>query len=400
MKTERFTVLRDGLKIHGIAYLSSENDAKKAPALILSHGFLCNYTCFEFFGEKFCEYGMNVFCYNFCGGSSKDEFEYKSDGDSRDMCISSEIADLTAVFEYVQGLPYVDSSSIYLMGESQGAFVSGLTAAKLQEKIKKLIMIYPAVCIPDHARRGVLGGGNYDPKNPPQEIELPATTLGKGFHDDVVEWDAYSKLAEYKGPVLLIQGTDDDIVVPQYQYIVKDSFDKTDKNVTHRCKLQIIRGMGHATLSPYRETIVDSVRQFIEDKEEILTFRIIVTKVETVENPQVPDKFSDRTEKLHFQDVYFTGYSECDLFTGTVTEGVDHQIYDGDECLQMLAEYTFVGVDSDGQTCRLDVVNKKGGIDWKPVIKTDSEKLKWLESTDLTAVVEAGALGPTIRIYK
>lgn len=404
MKTDKFTVIRDGLKINGLEHL---NDNEKAPCIIMSHGFQCNYAGFDYYAEKFYEYGFSVFRFNFCGGSSRDDFEGKSDGDSRDMCLSSEVKDLLTVFDYVEKTAG-EERDIYLLGESQGAFVSGLAAARLGCKVKKLIMIFPAVCIPDHARRGTLGGAKYDPKNPPEEMVLPLTTIGKKFHEDVVELDAYSELAKYPGETLIIQGTDDDIVVPQYQYIVKDWFDKTDVTAKHRCQLQMVRNMGHMCHPDYIEGLFASMRMFIEEKREVLTFRIIITELINLDgqenklpnNANVSDKGT-----LHFQDILFTGYSEGDLFTGTITKGVDHQIYNGNECLQMRAEYTFSGVDMDGNPCTIDVINKKEleceqtFNDWKPEIKTDSEKLKWLENTELTAVLEGGKLGPTIRVY-
>lgn len=440
MKTELFTVIRDGLKINGIVYKSEllndgASDSEKAPALIISHGFQCNYAGFEYYGQRFSEYGFNVFCFNFCGGSSRDDFDRKSDGDSRDMCLTSEIADLTAVFNYVKEQAYVDTNSIYLMGESQGAFVSGLTAAKLKELVKKLVMIYPAVCIPDHARRGTLGGASYDPKNPPEEMVLPLTTIGKKFHDDAVGRDAYSELAKYKGQTLIIQGTDDDIVTPQYQYLVKNVFDLTDEKTdgkadeivdcqdksnensgkdkqniagnntkmqnNHRCRLQMVRNMGHMVSEAYRESVVDNILQFIEDREEIMNFRIICTHVDSLDdNDKIEVAGLAEDEKpVHRQDVFFTGYCESDLFTGCITSGVDHQAYQGNKCIQMSAEYTFSGVDSDGEKCEMRVCNKKQGEHWKPEIRTDSNVLNWLNGAELTAVVEGGDLGPTIRIY-
>jgi len=418
MVIEKFSVYREELKINGIAYLCDAINDKKVPTIVMSHGFQCNYMGFEYYSKRFCEYGFAVFCYNFCGGSSRDDFEGKSDGDSRDMCISSEIADLCTVLEYVKEKEYVDKDNIYLLGESQGALVSGLTAAKLKDEIKKLIMIFPAVCIPDHARRGMLGGGKYDPKNPPEEMVLPLTTIGKAFHNDVVDMDVYSLLSEYNGEVLLIQGTDDDIVVPQYQYLVKQIFDATDEamgysgedSVTgltnHRCSLQMVRDMGHMSHPDYIEGLFASMRQFVRGKKEILTFRIIVTALKDLDETMKESSDGSKELNFHYQDVYFTGYCESELFSGTIARGVDHQIYCGDECIQMLAEYTFEGVDRDGHYAKLEVVNKLDGnqdgvfYDWKPEIRTDCESLKWLNNLNLTAVVENGRLGPTIRIYK
>ena len=411
MKTEQFTVFRDNMKIHGLAYMSNTADkntddgtVKQAPAIIMSHVFLGNYRGFEYFAETFCELGYNVYTFNFCCGSDETDPMMRSDGESTDLCIEGEINDLLAVYNYVTLQNCVKTDEIYLWGESQGALVSGLAAARLQDKVKKLIMIFPAVCIPDHARRGTLGGANYDPKNPPETMPTDRTTLGRAFHDGVKDMDVYSELAKFKGETILIQGDMDSIVVPEYQYLVKDLFDKTDKNVetdsltglpNHRLSFQMVRGMDHWTGGEHREGLAESIKFFLENRQEILTFRIIVTNV-------VPLDDNDRTNKkdlIHEQDVYFTGYSESDIFTGTIVSGVDHQAYQGDKCIRMSAEYKFVGVDSDNNYCEMQVSNNKLGGVWKPTIKTESNKLSWLNDADLYAIVEAGPKGPTIRIY-
>ena len=266
-------------------------------------------------------------------------------------------------------------------------------------------MIFPAVCIPDHARRGTLGGANYDPKNPPATMPTDRTTLGRLFHDDVKDMDVYSELAKFKGKTLLIQGDIDSIVVPEYQYIVKDMFDKTDENVlkdmitglqNHRLSFQMVRGMDHWTGGEHKDAIAESIKFFLVDKQEILTFRIIVTNVVSLDDN---DKKNEK-DLIHEQDVYFTGYSESDIFTGTIASGVDHQAYQENKCIKVSAEYKFVGVDSDNNYCEMEVFNNKVGEVWKPTIKTDSKKLSWINDADLYAVVEAGTNGPTIRIYK
>ena len=157
----------------------------------------------------------------------------------------------------------------------------------------------------------------------------------------------------------------------------------------------MVRGMDHWTGGEHREGLAESIKFFLENRQEILTFRIIVTNV-------VPLDDNDRTNKkdlIHEQDVYFTGYSESDIFTGTIVSGVDHQAYQGDKCIRMSAEYKFVGVDSDNNYCEMQVSNNKLGGVWKPTIKTESNKLSWLNDADLYAIVEAGPKGPTIRIY-
>lgn len=410
MNTKRFTVDNDGMKIQGIAYLpansTAPNQVKKSPAIIMSHGYLSNLHNFEYFATQFAMIGYNVFTFNFCCGSDETDPELMSDGTTTDLCIEGEISDLIAVYNYVNTRDYVKSDEIILWGESQGAFVSGLTAARLQEKISKLVMIFPAVCIPDHARRGTLGGASYDPKNPPELIYTERAMLSKIFVDDVKDMDAYSELAKYKGETLLIQGTCDSIVVPEYQYIVKKEFDLTDNkenenaqitNSNHRLKLMMVRGMDHYTGGEHKEALKDSIRYFIEGKEEIFSFRIIVTNVVV----------TDDSGSILSQDVHFTGYCESDLFTGAIIQGVDHQKYlknnnqnESATCIEMRAEYTFSGVDADGKPCKLNVCNIKRDGEWRPTIKTDSKALSWINDAKLYAIVEPGTKGPTIRIYK
>ena len=410
MITKRFTVDNDGMKIQGIAYLPANSTApdqvKKSPAIIMSHGYLSNLHNFEYFATQFAMIGYNVFTFNFCCGSDETDPELMSDGTTTNLCIEGEISDLIAVYNYVSTRDYVKSDEIILWGESQGAFVSGLSAARLQEKISKLVMIFPAVCIPDHARRGTLGGASYDPKNPPELIYTERAMLSKVFVDDVKDMDAYSELAKYKGETLLIQGTCDSIVVPEYQYIVKKEFDMTDNkenenvqitNSNHRLKLMMVRGMDHYTGGEHKEALKDSIRYFIEGKEEIFSFRIIVTNVVV----------TDDSGSILSQDVHFTGYCESDLFTGAIIQGVDHQKYlknnnqnETASCIEMRAEYTFSGVDADGKPCKLNVCNIKRDGEWRPTIKTDSKALSWINDAKLYAIVEPGTKGPTIRIYK
>ena len=410
MNTKRFTVDNDGMKIQGIAYLpansTAPNQVKKSPAIIMSHGYLSNLHNFEYFATQFAMIGYNVFTFNFCCGSDETDTELMSDGTTTNLCIEGEISDLITVYNYVSTRDYVKNDEIILWGESQGAFISGLSAARLQEKISKLVMIFPAVCIPDHARRGTLGGANYDPKNPPELIYTERAMLSKVFVDDVKDMDAYSELAKYKGATLLIQGTCDSIVVPEYQYIVKKEFDLTDSienenaqitNSNHRLKLQMVRGMDHYTGGEHKEALKDSIRYFIEGKEEIFSFRIIVTNVVV----------TDDSGSILSQDVHFTGYCESDLFTGAIIQGVDHQKYlknnnqnETASCIEMRAEYTLSGVDTDGKPCKLDVCNIKRDGEWRPTIKTDSKALSWINDAKLYAIVEPGTKGPTIRIYK
>ena len=195
--------------------------------------------------------------------------------------------------------------------------------------------------------------------------------------------DAYRELAVYEGDVLILQGMADGVVNYSYAVRAKENYKKG------QCHLQLVRDMGHGFSENQYQSAFASVRQFLAEREEVLTIRIILTRHETQMEEEV------RVEKL-----FFTGWCETAYFQGTVlSDGCDVRRHDVKGEVNIRAEYTLEGLDRSGKQCRIHIVNQRGEMDWKPVLSTDSTELAWLNDADLTAVVEEGAGGPTIRIY-
>ncbi|MCH5253365.1 MAG: alpha/beta hydrolase [Lachnospiraceae bacterium] len=387
MKIEKqnFTCKRDGLTIRGIQYYPADfNESKSYPAVILSHGFTGNYMDSAYFGEEFAKMGYAAFAFSFCGGGkhTKDAC-FQSEGATTDMTIWTEVDDLLTVKDYVKSLPYVNDKELILIGFSQGGFVSGLTAAKCGEEIKKLIMVFPALCIPDHARRGCLGGSAYDPCHVPETIDCGVTMLGKRFHETVVDMDPYLELAAYQGEVLIIHGLDDKVVNYSYSVRAKENYQEG------QCHLQLVRNMDHGLDAGQQESAFASMRQFLNGRKEILTIRVVITHVETVTKADTQIK-----------NIFFNGYCDTKYFQGTVLPGgCDERKYDASGQEKVRAEYTLEGLDIQGEKCSIHIVNQWGGEEWKPVAETDSKALTWLNHADLTAVLEGGDGGPTVRIF-
>lgn len=205
MKTQ-FT--RNGLTIRG--HLFGKTDRPQS-AVILSHGFLANERmCFKY-AKLLAGMGFLAVTFDFCGGG----IISRSDGRSQDMTLMSEKADLLSVVEEVKN--QFSPTSITLLGCSQGGFVSGLLAAELgKEMIERLIMFYPAVCIPDDARKGRMMFYKFDPDNIPTVLGRFPMKLGGEYARTVIGMDPYEEMKGYDGPVLLIHGTADKIVDISY----------------------------------------------------------------------------------------------------------------------------------------------------------------------------------------
>lgn len=209
VKKEKFECVRDGLTIRGHVFGRSSSPKK---AVILSHGFLANEESVKGYALMIARLGYVTFTYDFCGGG----IVCSSDGASEDMTVFTEVKDLKSVIAYVKSLRCVIPEEVSILGCSQGGFVSALTAAELKEEISSLIMLYPALCIPDDARKGDMLIYRFDPENIPDIIGNLPMKLGGDYARTVMDFDPFEAIKGYGGRTLLIHGTKDEIVDVSY----------------------------------------------------------------------------------------------------------------------------------------------------------------------------------------
>lgn len=252
MMEQEFFCTRDGLTICGTEYRDEPipETRNHYPAVIISHGFGGNQYDLISYAAELVKLGYAVYCFDFCGGCVAG----KSDGDSLDMTIDTEVADLQTVLDYVKGLSYIDQSRISLIGASQGGYVSGIVAARRPGEIERLLLFYPALCIPDDARKGTLGGANYEPDRVPDVIDTFAVRISKKFHDAVVDKDSIAQICGYQGPVLLIHGSRDALVNNQYAKRASEAY--------ANCQLHILAGAGHGFTPEERDQAVVWLKEF------------------------------------------------------------------------------------------------------------------------------------------
>ena len=214
-------------RIFGV--LSQPLDQKaKMPLVIIAHGFNGTHMFGKNYFEPLARLGYQVYSFDFPSGSVNS----RSDNNTMQMSVLDEKRDLIAIVDYFRKQSYVDASRIVLLGESQGGLVSALAAAELKEKVSKLVLVYPALCIPD----------NWNERYP-EGVEIPDTTLmwnvplGRRYFEEVKPLKVFGEIEKYQQPVLIVQGDKDPVVS------MKDS--ERAVRLYKNARLHVIPGAGH-----------------------------------------------------------------------------------------------------------------------------------------------------------
>lgn len=243
----KFSCQREDLTIRGHIWGKQEGRQK---AVILSHGFLANERTNYTYAKLLASMGFLAVTYDFCGGG----IICRSGGRKQDMTVLTEKKDLLSVIKYIR--EQYDVSDVFLLGCSQGGFVSGLTAAQLgADEIAGLILFYPAICIPDDARNGRMMFYKFDPEHIPDLLGRFPMKLGGDYARCVIGMDPYEEMKGYEGPVFLIHGTADPIVNISYSRKLKDIYPA--------CTYVEIEDGGHGFKKAYDRKACEALKQFM-----------------------------------------------------------------------------------------------------------------------------------------
>ena len=250
VKRQRFSCQREGLTIAGTIY---RREGHKGIPLILSHGFLSNQRHMRAYAAPLAQEGYVVFTYDFCGGA----LHGKSDGSFEDMSIDTEREDLKAVMAYVAACEDVDAGRLILMGESQGGFVSCLVAAEQPERISKMLLLYPALCIPDDARRGQMRMLRFDPAHIEETLVSRPIRFSAKYPKSAMDIDIYAAIKKISCPMLLLHGSEDEIVDVAYA--------KRAEEANAAVKLVVLQGAGHGFGREEQQQAIGQMVQFLRE---------------------------------------------------------------------------------------------------------------------------------------
>ena len=217
---------KNGKSIYGI--VSNPDTKGKHGVAIISHGFNGTHHFGKDYFKTLNDLGYAVYSFDFPCGSVNS----KSDNNTMNMSVSDEKDALKEIVAYFQKQKDVDKNKIVLIGESQGGLVSALAASELKKQGSNLVLIYPALCIPD----------NWNERYPrvediPEVSEIWGVKLGKKFMMDIRNIKPFDIIGNYKGNVLIVHGTDDKVVPVDYS--------KRAQQTYQHAELKIIEKAGH-----------------------------------------------------------------------------------------------------------------------------------------------------------
>lgn len=189
--------------IYTKAYYPDTN--KKYPAVIMCHGFCVTHLYFEYYAKELLKHDIASILFDFRGGIESN----KSSGDFFTTSVLTEIDDLNTVVEKVLQLNFVDKNNLYILGHSQGAFVSAIVASHTPSLIKSLFLLAPAFLIPEQMRE----------ITPPEKNQLKDNIVGvisRKYVIDASKINIWDEISGYKRPVYIYHGTKDNAVDISY----------------------------------------------------------------------------------------------------------------------------------------------------------------------------------------
>lgn len=200
----------------------------KRPAVILSHGYNGCHADFERECRFFAQNGVIAYSFDFCGGSVRS----RSSGRSTDMTLFTEKADLLAVIDAISKLDPVDPNALFLLGGSQGGLVTALAAEERSDRLRGMILYFPAFNIPEDWRHRFSSVDAI-----PEEYPFWGLTLGRNFFISMRDLVPFEHIGRFRSPVLIFHGDQDPIVSMQVAQRAEQEYSQS--------KLIVLPGEGH-----------------------------------------------------------------------------------------------------------------------------------------------------------
>lgn len=250
--SETYMVERGGINLYGVITASPNYKNEKRPLVIISHGFNNTLEMYEEYADFLARLGFIVYRFDFFGGSHNS----KSGGmDMLSMSVLTEKQDLTAVVDKLSKESFVNADAITLLGASQGGVVSTLYAAENPTVIRNLVLIFPAFVLFDDVKETYANLGVSSTDQIPAVITHKNAQLGAIYLKDALGIDIDSEIKKVTSPVLIVQGTNDEVVPYQYAVEANQLFPSSD--------LVTVEGGVHWIDNNFNQVAIPAIENFL-----------------------------------------------------------------------------------------------------------------------------------------
>lgn len=240
---------RSGHTLRGILNLPDAClEGGKAPVVMNLHGFggnKCGYKNLHVQQARALEKnGVAFVRFDFYGNG-------ESDGEFEDMTFTGLMEDAEDIFNWVKGQDWTDEEQIILMGHSMGGYVASTMAPKLNPA--KLILQAPGAAMWIGGLERVQAMEEKGIFSADVEGLCFSTTFNKTMHP----YEPFASAKGYEGPVLLLKGSEDQMV---YEEICQKYLDVYGD----KCTFVLVEGGNHNFTSiPTRKVVEDAILRFV-----------------------------------------------------------------------------------------------------------------------------------------
>ena len=139
----------------------------------------------------------------------------QSGGDFTHHTLYKWLTNAMVVIDYARSLDFV--SGLYRCGHSQGGLTVALAGGMEHDRLDGLILLSPALMIPELARKGELLGLQFDPQHIPDVLDAWDGRKLEGNYARVAQTIHVEEAIDaYPGPVLVVHGDEDEAVPVRY----------------------------------------------------------------------------------------------------------------------------------------------------------------------------------------
>ncbi len=250
----------EGLRLFGMLHLP---DAKPTyPCVVILHGYtgnrIGNHCLFVKAARNFCEHGIACLRFDFRGSG-------ESQGDFADITLDGEISDATAAIQFLATYDEIDQARVGLLGLGLGGSIAACVSAT--NTLTSLALWGPSAFVDYLVERGghiIRDPYAWLPENFKEavkkkgKVDIGGFVRGKPYFESLRQIDPVREIAKYAGPVLIIHGSEDNVVSPVNSEILYDS-------IRGRRRLIMIDDADHAFSSAqWERQVIEETRLWFE----------------------------------------------------------------------------------------------------------------------------------------